>query len=469
MKKLAEYFAESEQGSIRPQVGDTVDIHINEELAIEAGVLESTEDKLVLEYDERGISLLEALDLVEGFTPDSFEGYVTNFEFTGDDGETQNGTLYFTANVEDGQVVVDPKSLRGESDPDYIAKVDDESATLVVQPGQIDHEYALEAAQEEAEVIWSMRDDKYAHGESVEHIDEEELDELDEGAMKNVVTDIEDAMGPTKIRYKLKQKGGKFIVSVDSNDEEDAQKALKMHPLYVAGKLRVVPEVENESALIAVDKMPKRSQAEAMADADDKFMSLLNKLLGKEPKVVTKPKEDDIIDKLRDKMSRGSTILKKEEVMAEDGDEKFTDKEIKMAFGILNDPRFKSGNMTEIVRRIEGIADGLSDHPSVKKAIQRTNEDIANEAEYQGREVKLGKPMRGDVAKYKVYVKDPKTGNVKKVNFGDKNMEIKRDDPKRRKSFRARHGCGTPKASDRTKARYWSCRMWSKKPVSKIV
>ena len=98
------------------------------------------------------------------------------------------------------------------------------------------------------------------------------------------------------------------------------------------------------------------------------------------------------------------------------------------------------------------------------------NEDEEiDEAEYQGRKVKLGKPMRGDVGKYKVYVKDKKTGNVKKVNFGDKNMEIKRDDPKRRKSFRARHGCGTPKASDRTKARYWSCRMWSSKPVSKIV
>ena len=96
-------------------------------------------------------------------------------------------------------------------------------------------------------------------------------------------------------------------------------------------------------------------------------------------------------------------------------------------------------------------------------------DDELDEAEYQGREVNLGKPMRGDVAKYKVYVKDKKTGNVKKVNFGDKNMEIKRDDPKRRKSFRARHGCGTPKASDRTKARYWSCRMWSSKPVSKIV
>lgn len=93
------------------------------------------------------------------------------------------------------------------------------------------------------------------------------------------------------------------------------------------------------------------------------------------------------------------------------------------------------------------------------------------EAKYQGRTVKLGKPKRtpGGPRKFSVYVKNPKTGNVKKVNFGDKNMEIKRDDPKRRKNFRARHGCGTSKASDRTKARYWSCRMWSSKPVSKIV
>lgn len=95
--------------------------------------------------------------------------------------------------------------------------------------------------------------------------------------------------------------------------------------------------------------------------------------------------------------------------------------------------------------------------------------EIMSEAEYHGRTVKLGKPMAGDVKKYKVYVKDPKTGNVKKVNFGDKGMEIKRDDPERRKNFRARHGCGTPRSSDRTKAAYWSCRMWSSKPVSKIL
>ncbi len=94
-------------------------------------------------------------------------------------------------------------------------------------------------------------------------------------------------------------------------------------------------------------------------------------------------------------------------------------------------------------------------------------EDVnINEAEYHGKKVKLGKPTSGDVKKFKVYVQNKK-GKVVKVNFGDPNMEIKRDNPKRRKSFRARHKCA--QAKDRTTPKYWSCRMWSSKPVSKIV
>ena len=79
------------------------------------------------------------------------------------------------------------------------------------------------------------------------------------------------------------------------------------------------------------------------------------------------------------------------------------------------------------------------------------------EAEYQGRKVPLGKPMQGDVKKSKVYVKNAK-GNVVKVNFGDKNMTIKKNNPERRKSFRARHNCENP--GPKWKARYWSCRAW---------
>jgi|TARA_R110000824_G_scaffold25817_3_gene89438 hypothetical protein len=85
------------------------------------------------------------------------------------------------------------------------------------------------------------------------------------------------------------------------------------------------------------------------------------------------------------------------------------------------------------------------------------------EAEYQGRDVKLGKPTQGDVKKFKVYVKNPK-GNVVKVNFGQGGdakggtMRIRKDNPKARKSFRARHNCDSP--GPRHKARYWSCKKW---------
>ena len=86
-----------------------------------------------------------------------------------------------------------------------------------------------------------------------------------------------------------------------------------------------------------------------------------------------------------------------------------------------------------------------------------------NEAEYQGRKVKLGKIMQGDTKKFKVYVKNPK-GNVVKVNFGQGGdakggtMRIRKSNPKARKSFRARHNCDNP--GPRHKARYWSCRKW---------
>jgi len=96
-------------------------------------------------------------------------------------------------------------------------------------------------------------------------------------------------------------------------------------------------------------------------------------------------------------------------------------------------------------------------------------ENITNEAwaaeEKKGK--KLNKPFRTSKGpkKFSVYVKNEK-GNVVKVNFGDPNMEIKRDDPKRRKSFRARHNCDN--AGPKWKARYWSCKMWSQKSVTKM-
>jgi hypothetical protein len=92
------------------------------------------------------------------------------------------------------------------------------------------------------------------------------------------------------------------------------------------------------------------------------------------------------------------------------------------------------------------------------------NVDLLNEADYQGRNVQLGKIMQGDIKKFKVYVKNDK-GKVVKVNFGfggksakGKRMVIKKNNPERRKSFRARHNCDNP--GPRWKPRYWACKTW---------
>ena len=86
--------------------------------------------------------------------------------------------------------------------------------------------------------------------------------------------------------------------------------------------------------------------------------------------------------------------------------------------------------------------------------------ETIEEAEYQGRKVKLNNPVRGGSKKFYVYMRNEK-GNVVKVSFGDATgMDIKRDDPERRKNFRARHNCDNP--GPKTKARYWSCKFWEK-------
>ena len=175
------------------------------------------------------------------------------------------------------------------------------------------------------------------------------------------------------------------------------------------------------------------------------------------------------------------------------------------------------GDMTGAVKKIEKYFKGMTLHSKVRDALQQANESVNEnnmgdelweacwkgyekkgmkkmfgkmypncvkkesydifsedggwgytingivEAEYQGRKVKLGKPMQGDVKKFKVYVKNPK-GNVVKVNFGQGGgakggtMKIRKSNPKARASFRARHNCDNP--GPRHKARYWSCRKW---------
>mgnify|MGYP005991295319 FL=1 len=114
-----------------------------------------------------------------------------------------------------------------------------------------------------------------------------------------------------------------------------------------------------------------------------------------------------------------------------------------------------------LINKIEEILDLEEDYDNYDWG------DKVNEAKYQGRTVKLNKPFRtsGGPKKFAVYVMN-KQGNVVIVRFGDPNMSIKRDDPERRKSFRARHNCSQKK--DRTTPGYWSCKFWSSKRVGDL-
>jgi len=134
-------------------------------------------------------------------------------------------------------------------------------------------------------------------------------------------------------------------------------------------------------------------------------------------------------------------------------------------FDVLSYLRYWLGDSHSNWMEVNELDNNNEEDQLVLLASRRTSL-VKMAAKYKGKEVTLGKPTKGDRKKYKVYVKNDK-GNIVKVEFGDPNMSIKRDDPKRRKSFRARHNCKDP--GPRWKARYWSCRMWSSKPVSKIL
>jgi len=94
------------------------------------------------------------------------------------------------------------------------------------------------------------------------------------------------------------------------------------------------------------------------------------------------------------------------------------------------------------------------------RTVKEAFKEALEEAKYHGKEVPLNKPMKGDVKKSKVFVKDPSTGNVKKVNFGDPNMSIKKDQPARKKSYCARSS-GQGNLGKKTSANYWSRKAWN--------
>jgi hypothetical protein len=211
-----------------------------------------------------------------------------------------------------------------------------------------------------------------------------------------------------------------------------------------------------EGGLMEGSSPRQEEQMHALASAATSGMARLKDPAGVHPTVL-----DYFFENKEDKMGFLDAFhleIRRELEREIDYEEKFAKENPTMADKLKKGEEQPSLGLQEDREVYLYIEDATYDDGSIVEEDFEFWSDVIEEAEYRGRKVKLNKPMRGDVKKFKVFVKDPKTGNVKKVNYGDPNMRIKKSSPKRRKSFRARHNCDNP--GPKTKARYWSCKKW---------
>ena len=351
----------------------------------------------------------------EGFDPETFD-FDFQFDAIGDDGEETTCTISATANIEEGKPVVDPKSLSIDCPMDGNSKLGfDADIDLEMQ----DMDDMMNVAQEEADEQWAERDNKYSQGENV---GEDAFDKVDR------ITDP----------VELNLYGPEDIENNSQLSAEELKDELKGDIYHLMNK---ASDDFTDNDHIA-DEMGDHF-ANMHLKADDKTLSCYSAMR-------------DLIDADPSEVyETGKKCLKilgaQEHQDQEQGNK---------------GPKGRGENEElDRIKELSGVDTNEEDEQTFEGeefyeyyGFLPWHEDIVDEAEYQGRKVKLGKPMQGDVKKFKVYVRDPKTKNVKKVNFGDPNMRIKKSNPKRRKSFRARHNCSNP--GPRTKARYWSCRKW---------
>lgn len=240
--------------------------------------------------------------------------------------------------------------------------------------------------------------------------------------------------------------GGDTTIKSTSDQDADTRldsKALSALRLVMDDPQRAVL-AKRAIEMIMQGKPLQRLQINAFADAMQKMMAPFLSPAGvTKLKALSKTMPEDVQESgVKRALENDAESMSREEFIEKHGDAEFFDEYNGVEenwFQGLTDVTLNGDEFYETFGWIE------------------ENDEHVEEAEYQGRKVKLSKPMRGDVKKFKVYVKNPK-GNVVKVNFGDPDMRIKKSNPARRKSFRARHNCDSP--GPKHKARYWSCKKW---------
>ena len=264
-------------------------------------------------------------------------------------------------------------------------------------------------------------------------LDETAISHLSENGISflegNLEEELEEGRGPCWVGYKqdgMKKKGDRMVPNCVKEDEQTDESGLQ----YYTGKKKYGKD--GMAALAAAGR--KGASEEELGRIKDKYK-----------------KEDHGPENPEAEYNKGE--YDREGDMAKD-DLRTLNDAAKELYSIIQ----ADENLPEWVQaKINRAMDYLDTARDYMKANKYAEDTEVDEAEYGGRKVQLGKKMPGDVKKYKVYVRNPK-GNIVKVNFGDKKMRIKKSNPARRRSFRARHNCSNP--GPRHKARYWSCRNW---------
>jgi hypothetical protein len=472
MKTFAQYLTEAEQHQYRPSVGDTVGFEINQELLIETTVAEVLADGIVLSLDYRSVSIMENAGLIQlseaklsktdaNFTPDDIKNLesitdlqamkdaafeliskpskypmkpekVSWFRQTLDSKQNADQVLKLMWDLYLAGAGMSVMGSTSGTSPNSYRKTFGEDREVRKRYLEILHNIGFEDTPkgEEARKTW-----KAITGQTHPAAEEYETKRKEQERFQDQMSGI------------VRSSDGKYSVE---NVKEDDGDVVKIYH-YLEG-----PGVKSNTTV-------DWSSYEKMTTQDLDLYVKLGFPTRKDIGSIAPLNRRDL-KKLA--QERGIT----ETYSYSPPEDPSSAPECDFCYGTYKDVYSGAELARENPQQANYIKSRIEPNEHIcDKCVEKVLPEIISEAKYQGREVKIGKPMKGDVKKFKVYIKNPKTGNVKKVNFGDKNMEIKRDDPKRRKNFRARHGCGTGRASDRTKAAYWSCRMWSSKPVSKIV
>jgi hypothetical protein len=404
MKTLRDYLTESEQWADTPREGDDLDIEVAPDELVEAQVVESDGRRIVLAISE---SAFDAMDQ-RGMLSERIARYgpvgssrATGFSLAeGVMAEIDLDLRQIAQNQDPGELIGALQGDMGPKTAEYLKHMMDEIETEMERRGQ----NFQNDVYRNLDILMDRIVELYAGDEEVNE-------------QQAVEEDFMDRMLELAGYKKVEEDQPVTTYNNAAHTDPLAAKAADLAP---------VGTMKDPTTAATIDEG-------MMSEIDIDLQSLANR-----------GDEEDLIAALEGELGPGTADVLKN-MMEELKDE--------LASKGMNDV------MNDDDKMIEMLWDKIVD--------EYGGRDL-DEAEYQGRKVPLGKPMRGDVKKFKVYVKDPKTGNVKKVNFGhggksakragEKTLSIKKSDPARRRSFRARHRCDT--AKDRTTARYWSCRMW---------